>query len=320
MRQIEPIPLEAIRSARDRISGVATRTPLIRLNVDNAPSEVYLKLENLQPIGSFKLRGAANAMALADADELAGGVYTASAGNMAQGVAYVARQRGIDCSVVVPENSPRTKLAAIERLGAHTIMVSYDEWWKVLIEHRFPGLTGKFIHPVCDPDVIAGNGTIGLEILDDLPDVETIIVPYGGGGLSSGIASAVNALRPRTRIYAAEVETAAPLAASLAAGSPQTIDHTPSFVDGIGGKSLLPEMWNLVRSVLDGSLVVSLSQIAEAIRLLIERNRIVAEGAGASSAAAALAGKAGTGRTVCVISGGNIDAAKLITILGGDLP
>ncbi len=293
---------------------------MIRLNVDNAPSEVYLKLENLQPIGSFKLRGAANAMALADADELAAGVYTASAGNMAQGVAYVARQRGIDCRVVVPENSPKTKLAAIERLGARAIMVSYDDWWKVLIEHGFAGLTGKFIHPVCDPDVIAGHGTIGLEILDDLPDVETIIVPYGGGGLSSGIASAVKALRPQARVYAAEVETAAPLAASLAAGSPQTIDHTPSFVDGIGGKSHQPDMWNLVRSLLDGSLVVSLSQIADAIRLLIERNRIVAEGAGASSVAAALAEKAGTGPTVCVISGGNIDAAKLITLLSGDLP
>lgn len=305
------------RSARERIREFATRTPLVRLNVDDAAGEIYLKLENLQPIGSFKLRGAANAMALATDDELADGVYTASAGNMAQGVAYVARQRGIECSVVVPDSAPRTKLAAIERLGARTVMVPYDEWWQVILDHHYPGLKGKFIHPVSDIEVIAGNGTIGLEILDDLPDVDTIIVPYGGGGLISGIASAVKTLRPATQIYAAEVETAAPLIAALDAGSPQTITHTPSFVDGIGGKCVLPEMWPRVRSLVDGSLVVSLGQICDAIRLLVERNSVVAEGAGAASVAAALDRKSNAGRTVCIVSGGNIDVNKLAEILAG---
>ena len=329
MDPVSPIALEDIRAARGRIEGTAVRTPLVRLYVDDAGeagptrcggAEIYLKLENLQPIGSFKIRGASNAIALADPAALAKGVYTASAGNMAQGVAFCARRLGLACSAVVPDNAPSTKLAAIERLGAQIIKVSFEEWWNVLLEHQYPGMEEKFIHPVSDPHVIAGHGTIGLEILEDLPDVDAVIVPYGGGGLSSGIASAVKALRPATKVYACEVETAAPLAASLAAGSPQTIEHTPSFVDGIGGKSLLPEMWPLVRELLDGSLVVSLGDVVSALRLLVERNRVVAEGAGAASVAAALSGEAGGGKVVCVISGGNIDTSKLIKILAGEIP
>lgn len=320
MQAIEPISLDDIRAARQRIEGGFFRTPLVRLNNDDTPAEIYLKLENLQPIGSFKLRGAGNAIALADPAALAKGVYTASAGNMAQGVAFVARGRGLACNAIVPDNSPQTKLDAIERLGGRIIKVPYDVWWKVILEHAYPGMEGWFIHPVCDRGVIAGNGTIGLEILEDLPDVDTVIIPYGGGGLSCGIASAIKALKPATRVYACEVETAAPLAASLAAGSPQTIDHTPSFVDGIGGKSMLPEMWPLASKLLDGSLVMTLREVCFSVRLLIERNRVIAEGAGATSVAAALSGKAGIGKIVCVISGGNIDRSKLIKILGGELP
>ena len=316
----EPISLDAIRAARDRIAGVATRTPLVRLNVDDAPAEIFLKLENLQPIGSFKLRGAGSAMALASNEQLQAGVYTASAGNMAQGVAWVARERGIRCRVVVPDHAPATKLAAIERLGAEVVKVSFDEWWKVIVDHRFPGMDGLFIHPVCDPAVIAGNGTIGLEVLEDAPDVDAVVIPYGGGGLSTGIASAIRQLRPQARLFAAEIETAAPLAASLAAGEPCAINYTPSFVDGIGGKSVLAEMWPRVARLLDGSLVVSVAAVAAAVRMLVERNRIVAEGAGAASAAAALAGKAGTGKVVCVVSGGNIDSAVLAAILAGEVP
>jgi threonine dehydratase len=320
MKPIEEIPLSEIEAAGRRLQGVAVRTPLVRLNVENAPAEIYLKLENLQPIGSFKLRGAGNAMLLAGKERLKEGVYTASAGNMAQGVAWNARRLGVPSSAIVPENAPQTKLDAMERLGMRAVKVAYDRWWSVITDHHYPGMRGVFVHPVADPAVIAGNGTIGLEILDDLPDVDAVVVPYGGGGLSCGIASAIRARQPGVKVFAAEVETAAPFAASLEAGSPQTINHTPSFVDGIGGKSMLPEMWPLAKRVLAGSLVVTLGEVVDAVRLLVERNHVVAEGAGAVPVAAALTGKAGRGRVVCVVSGGNIDAGKLVTILDGKLP
>jgi len=326
MRPLRPIPLAEVRAARERLAGVALRTPLLRLALDDAPAEIHLKLENLQPIGSFKLRGAWNALALAGeralpgGTALAGGVLTASAGNMAQGVAWCARRLGVACRVVVPDHAPKTKLAAIERLGGEWIAVPFDEWWKVLETRKFPGLDGHFVHPVSDPDVVAGNATIGLEIAEDLPDVDTVLVPYGGGGLSSGIACALRAAAPKARVFACEVETACPLSVSLRAGEPREVDYAPSFVDGIGGRSVLREMWPLVREVLAGSLVVSLEEVAGAIRLLAERARVVAEGAGAASVAAALAGKAGAGKVVCVVSGGNIDAAKLSEILAGRLP
>ncbi len=317
MTPLSSISLEAISAARGRIADLAVRTPLIRLHLEDAPAEIHLKLENLQPIGSFTVRGAGNAVRLARREAIADGVYTASAGNLAQGVAFAARRLGVPCSVVVPEHAPQAKLAAVERLGAAIVKVPYDVWWQVLVTHRFDGLPGRFVHPVSDRDVIAGNGTIGLEILEDLPEVEAVVIPFGGGGLSCGIASALVALKPDTKVFAAEVETAAPLAASLAAGEPREIDHTPSFVDGIGGKGVLVEMWPLVRSLIDESLVVSLDEIAGAIRLLASRNRVIAEGAGAASVAAALTGRAGSGTVVCIVSGGNIDAARLATILGG---
>ncbi len=318
MAALARIPIEEIRAARQRIAGAAVRTPLLRLHVEDAPGEIWLKLENLQPIGSFKLRGAANALACANPEDLAAGVYTASAGNMAQGVAFVAQRRGFDCAVVVPDHAPATKLAAIERLGGRVVKVPFAEWWEVIVTHRFEGLEGHFIHPVCDPAVIAGNGTIGLEILEDLPEVDTVVVPYGGGGLSCGIACAIRASKPDTRVFAAEVATAAPLAASLAAGVPTNIDYKASFVDGIGGKSVLAEMWPLVRKVIAGSLVVTLDQVAAAIRLLVERSRVVAEGAGAASVAAALNGSVGAGKVVCVVSGGNLDTSVLQSILRED--
>lgn len=311
---LTPIPLEAIRAARERIAGSVIRTPLIRLNVDDAPAEIYLKLENLQPIGSFKLRGAGSAMTLATRDQLAQGVYTASAGNMAQGVAWNARRMGIPCTVVVPDHAPETKLAAITRLGGQIIKVPFDDWWQVIVTHQYPGQKGFFVHPVSDPAVMAGNGTIGLEILEDLPDVDTIVIPYGGGGLSCGIASAVRALKPNTTIYAAEVETSAAFSAALAADEPTKINYTASFVDGIGSGSVLPDMWPLAKQLLDGSLVMPLAAVADTVRLLAERNRVLAEGAGATPVAAALAGKAGGGKVVCIVSGGNIDFEKLVKI------
>jgi threonine dehydratase len=312
---INPVSLADIRAARERISSAAIRTPLIRLNVDDAPADVYLKLENLQPIGSFKLRGAANAIALATPDQLKKGVYTCSAGNMAQGVAWNARRLGIPSTAVVPDHAPETKLAAIARLGGRIIKVPFDQWWNVMVTHRYEGLDGLFVHPVSDPAVIAGNGTVGLEILEDLPDVDAIVVPFGGGGLSCGIATATRALKPDTKVYACEVETSAAFAAALAAGHKVTIDYKPSFVDGIGSSSVLDDMWPLAQSLLDGSIVMSLAEVAEAIRLLAERNRVIAEGAGATSAAAALTGKAGRGKVVAVISGGNIDFEMVTNIL-----
>jgi len=318
LTSLTPPRLEEIRAARERIRGLAVRTHLLRLPLEDV--DIYLKLETLQPIGSFKIRGAGNAMRSAPRDLLDRGVYTASAGNMAQGVAWCAREMGIPCTVVVPDDAPRAKLDAIERLGARALLVSFADWWTVLEEHRYPGLDGLFVHPVADPAVIAGNGTIGLEILEDLPDVDAVLVPFGGGGLSGGIASAIRAEKPRVPVYACEIETAAPLAKSWAAGAPSSVDRIPSFVDGIGGKSVLPEMWDLLRAVLEGPIVVSLEEAAAAVRLLVARARIVAEGAGAVPVAAALAGRAGRGRLVCVVSGGNIDPRKLATILEGGLP
>lgn len=314
------IPLSEIEAARERLRGVITRTPLVPLNVDGAPAAIHLKLENLQPIGSFKLRGAFNAMAVATPEQLAHGVYTASAGNMAQGVAWSARMLGVPCTVVVPDHAPATKLAAIERMGGTIVKVPFDVWWNVIITHSYDGIDGLFIHPVSNRAVMAGNGTIGLEILDDLADVDTVVIPYGGGGLSCGIASALRARKPSVKIYAAEVETAAPLAPSLAAGHPVPTDYTPTFVDGIGGKSVLAEMWPMAQALLDGSIVVSVAEIAAAVKTLAERNRVIAEGAGAAAVAAALTGRAGSGKVVCIVSGGNIDAGKLTTILAGGVP
>jgi threonine dehydratase len=321
MKPLDAPALEEIEAARERLRGVVLRTPLVRLNVDGAPGEVYLKLENLQPIGSFKLRGAGNAMRLAGAELLRDGVYTASAGNMAQGVAWSARQMGVAATVVVPDSAPETKLAAVLRLGGSVLKVPFDRWWQVMLDHRYPGLPGLFIHPVSDRAVMAGNGTIGLEILEDLPDVDTVLVPYGGGGLSCGIAAALRARKPGVRVYGCEVETSTPLSASWAAGSAQTVDYRRSFVDGIGGKGVLEEMWPLTRRLLDGARVAPLAEVAAAVRLLAERHRVIAEGAGATPVAVALAGGAGEGKkVVCIVSGGNLDAGKLAAILEGRVP
>jgi threonine dehydratase len=307
-----------VAAARERIRGTAVRTPLIRLNVD-VPVEVWIKLENLQPIGSFKLRGALNAIRSIPKSQLADGVYTASAGNMAQGVAFGARELGVPCIVIVPEQAPQTKLDAITRLGGRIVKLPYAEWWQVLVDHRREGMKGRFVHPVSDPLVIAGNATIGAEILEDLSDPAAVFVPYGGGGLSAGIAAAIHHGRPQVPTYACEVETAAPFRASLDAGAPAKVEHTPSFVDGIGGRSLLAEMWPLAKSVLADSIVVTVAQVAEAVRQLAVRGRVVAEGAGATGVAAILSHhermlKPGS-KCVAVISGGNIDAAVLSDIL-----
>jgi len=317
---LRPVPIQAIRDAQARIRGRVVRTPLLRLELPDVAAEIHLKLENLQPIGSFKLRGATNAMLLVTPAALARGVYTASAGNMAQGVAWGARAAGVPCRVVVPDRAPETKLAAIARLGATAIKVPFDDWWRTMEQHGRDGMDELFIHPFADPAVIAGNGTIGLEILEDLPDVDAVLVPFGGGGLSCGIAAALRATSPRVRVYATEIETAAPFSASLEAGRALTITPQPSFVDGIGGKSVFGEIFPMARELLAGSLVVTLAQIAAAVKLLAERARVVAEGAAASTVAAALAHPIGAKKIVCVISGGNIDVQRLVTILQGGVP
>ena len=317
--QDSSVPLSLIREAREVIANVAIRTPLVRCHVPDAPATIYLKLENLQPIGSFKIRGAANAIAHLTPEELELGVVTASAGNMAQGVAWNARKLGIPCTVIAPDSAPETKIRAIERLGGRVIKVSFDEWWRAFEERSFPGVNGAFIHAFDDERVMAGNGTIALEILEDLPDVDAVVIPWGGGGLTCGIASALRELRLSCKVFTAEVAGAAPLAASLHAGVPTEINYQRSFVDGIGAKAVFPQMFERAKQLIGGSLVTEGDEVAAAIRLLVEHNRIVAEGAGACPVACALAGKAGTGKVVCVVSGGNIDAAKLAAILNGTL-
>ena len=309
------IPLADIEAARDAITGKAVRTPLLRLNLPENPLPIYLKLESLQPIGSFKIRGAINAFRLAPKEALAKGVLTASAGNWAQGVAWAAREAGVPCTIVVPDNAPKTKLAAIERLGARHIGVPYEQWWQCMTERRFEGVEGHFLHPVEDEPVMAGNGTIGLEILEDLPDVDTVLIPWGGGGLATGIASALAQTRPETRCYGVEVETAAPLTASLEAGAMKTVERKPSFVDGIGSGGLLPKMWPFAKELLKGAATASVDDIAGAIRLLLERNHVLAEGAGACALAVALSGTIQAANVVCIVSGGNIDTSVLVEIL-----
>jgi threonine dehydratase len=307
--------LSDIHSARQLIADAAIRTPLVRLNAREAPAEIYLKLENLQPIGSFKIRGAKNAMGHIAPETLSCGVLTASAGNMAQGVAWCARELGISCTVVAPETAPETKIKAIERLGGHVIKVKFEDWWKAFETRAFPGVEGTFIHAFDDLKVMAGNGTIALEIMEDLPEVDAVVVPWGGGGLTCGIAAAMRALNSKCKIYTAEVATAAPLSVSLPAGSPQTVEYKPSFVDGIGARVVFPQMLERAQKLIDGALVAGLDEVASALRLMAERNRIIAEGAGACALACTLAGKAGTGKVVCIVSGGNIDFAKLCEIL-----
>jgi threonine dehydratase len=294
------------------------RTPLVAIDA-GSDAQLYLKLETLQPVNSFKIRGAGNAVLQATADELAGGVVTASAGNMAQGVALAARLRGVPATIVVPEGAPETKIVAIERFGGRVVPLPYDDWWRVLVEGRYDGADGLFVHPVDDVRVMAGNGTIGLEILEDLPDVDAIVVPYGGGGLITGIASAVKAKRPEVKLCAVEPETGAPAASALHDG-PHEVDYARSFVDGAGSRSLIEGVWAHARDLIDDAFAVPLDETAAAIRLIAERVRVIAEGAGGLATAAALAGKAGTGKIVCVVSGGNIDPRVFARILDGETP
>ena len=311
---MELIQISAIEEARRRIANAAIRTPLVRLNGPDTQAEIYLKLENLQPIGSFKIRGAANAIARLSPEQLERGVVTASAGNMAQGVAWCARRLGIPCTVIAPATAPDAKVNAIERLGGRVVKVSFDEWWRAFEQRSYPGVEGRFIHAFDDPDVMAGNGTIALEILEDLPEVDAVIIPWGGGGLTCGIATALCSLRPSCKVFTAEVSTGAPLAASMAAGAPTTIDYQPSWVDGIGARAVFPQMFERARSLIDGTLVADLDAVAAALRLLAQHNRIIAEGAGACPVACALSTNL-PGKIVCIISGGNIDTSKLAQIL-----
>ena len=314
------IPLAAVRDAATAVYAAAIRTPLVRMELPNGPGtaipDLYLKLEVLQPIGSFKIRGACNVMRQLPPDVLRQGVWTVSAGNAAQGVALAARKAGARCSVMVMDTAPATKLRAIERLGATIVPATYDECWRTVEAHRSDRMTGYFVHPFDDDRFIAGNGTIALEILEDLPDVDAIVAPLGGGGLLAGIAAAARELKPDTKIYAAEPETAAPLSISLAAGRPLYFENwRASFVDGAGGKSVLETMWPLL-SQLDGSVVVSLDQVAQAMKIVAERTHVIAEGAAGCAIAAATTGGCGSGKVVAVVSGGNIDLSKFATLVG----
>ena len=309
-----PILVSQAEEARHNIESAASRTPVVLCNTD-APAGLYLKLENLQPIGSFKIRGAANVMAHIPRQQLGRGVLTASAGNMAQGVAFCARRLGIQATIIAPDTAPATKILAVERMGGHVIQVPFAEWWQTFETRSYPGIDATFIHAFDDPYVMAGNGTIALELLEDLPDLNAVVIPWGGGGLSCGIAAVLRALAPQVRIYAAEIETAAPLAASLAARVPSTVEYTPSFVDGIGSKMVFPNMFEHARKLLDGSLVVTLNEAAQAMKFVAERNRVIIEGAAACAVAAARSGRAGSGKVVAIVSGGNIDLDKFAQLV-----
>lgn len=314
---VRPISLDEIRAARERIAPVITRTPLVRLlhGIAGAP-EVWLKLENLQPINAFKLRGAANAVALLSAEERARGVWTISAGNAGQGVAYAARAAGVPCTVVVIETAPDTKVERMRALGAHLVQAPFDACWRAMEERAFPGVEGTFVHPFDDHDFIAGNASVALEILEDLPNLKTVIAAIGGGGLVAGIGAAMRELAPAVRILGAEPETAAPGAASFAAGAPQVFaGWEVSFVDGAGGKSIFPRMWERLKGTVDGSVVVTLEEARAAMRIVAEKARVIAEGAGALSVAAAL--KEPEGPVVAVVSGGNIDLKKFCELVNG---
>jgi threonine dehydratase len=313
---IRPIDLSKMRAAHQRIADTIVRTPLVRLELGTPSPEIWLKLENLQPINAYKLRGAANAVALLSESERKHGVWTISAGNAGQGVAYAARQAGVSCAVVVVETAPKSKLERMRALGAKLIPVSYDEAWKALDERSFPGADGTFIHPFDDDNFIAGHGTMGLEILEDLPDAAVVIASIGGGGLITGVGSAIKTLKPGIKVFGVEPETAAPAALSFEKGSPQVFTKwRASFVDGAGGQSMFPRMWERMQPVVDGYLVVTLEETKNAMRLMAEKARVISEGAGALPLAAALSGRAGKGPIVAIVSGGNIDLNKFCELI-----
>jgi threonine dehydratase len=316
LEEIRPISLAEIQEARRRIAGTIVRTPLIRLQLGPGYPDIRLKLENLQPINAYKLRGAANAVAMLSESERMRGVWTISAGNAGQGVAYAAKKAGVPCTVVVIETAPASKIERMKALGAKLVPVSWDAAWKALEERSFPGVEGTFVHPFDDHNFIAGHATLGLEILEDEPDTAAVIGAIGGGGLVAGVASAVKALKPSVKVWGAEPETGAPAALSFKMGSPQVFpDWKASFVDGAGGKSVFPRMWQRMKPVVDGCIVVSLEETKRAMRLMAEKARIISEGAGALALAAALTGKAGQGPVVAIVSGGNIDLKKFFELI-----
>ena len=316
LEPVRPVTLDEIREARTRIAGTVLRTPLVRLELGPDYPDIRLKLENLQPINAYKLRGAANAVARLSESERKRGVWTISAGNAGQGVAYAARKAGIRCTVVAISAAPVSKLDRMRALGATLVLISYDEAWKALEERSYPGVEGTFIHPFDDHDFIAGHGTMGLEILEDAPDTAAVIAGIGGGGLIAGLGSAIKALKPDVKLFGAEPETGAPMAQSLAMGSPQRFkEWKATFVDGAGGQSVFPRMWERMRPLIDGSIVVTLEETKRAMRLMAEKARVISEGAGALPLAAALTGKAGQGPIVAVVSGGNIDLAKFSELI-----
>jgi threonine dehydratase len=305
------IPLDEIRRARERIGDDVMRTPLVPIG---EAGRIWLKLECLQPIGCFKLRGALSAVRAAARTEIEPGVVTASAGNMGQGVAWAAREVGVPARVVVPAEAPRAKLDRIEALGAEVVPVTHEEWWQAMVERGRAGIEGLFVHPVSDEAVMAGNGTIGIELAEDAPEFDSVVIPWGGGGLATGIASAVKVLRPEVRVVTVEPESGAPLAAAFEAGEPREIDFQPSWVDGAGGRALLPGMWEHARELVDEAVAVPLIEVEEAVRLLASRAHVVAEGAGALALAAALRRN---DRCVCIVSGGNVDLDVLARLLAG---
>jgi threonine dehydratase len=320
MVELEFVSLDEVQAARDRIACDVPRSPLIRLNMDSQPAEIYLKLENLMPLGSFKIRGAVNVLKKADKEQVSKGISSASSGNWALALAWVARQMGISCSVIVQDTTSETKLSPLKELGATFMKLPFDDWFEMLSTSKYEELEGFFIHPVFNKDIWAGHGTIAVEILEDLPDVDAVVLPYGGGGLCCGISSVFRALKPDTKFFIGEVDNAAPVTEALAAGEPKTITRKPMPFHCVGATRVLTPMWPLVSQSLNGSVVVPVEEVAEAIRLLARQNHVIAEGSGALPVAGALTGKAGSGKVVCVVTGGNIGFDILMKILNREIP
>jgi threonine dehydratase len=314
------VDAEAIRAARPAVERIAKRTPVLstRTISERAGGRVLLKAENLQRTGAFKVRGAAAKLAALGEEGCRGGVVAASAGNHAQGLAAAAAARGVPCEVYVPADAPIAKSDAALGAGAtvHVGGASLDECLAAAHDRaRTGGMT--FVHPFDDPDVIAGQGSIGLELLEDVPDLARVVVPVGGGGLASGVAIAVKSARPEVEVFGVQVAACAPYPESLRRGEPVPVDSALTIADGIAVKRPGDITLGLLAEWLDGMAVVDDEEAAEAMVLLLERCKLVVEGAGAVGVAALLGGQvapAAEGTTVAILSGGNVDAGLLLSI------
>jgi threonine dehydratase len=304
-----------LEAAAARIRDVVVHTPLVPLDAPLEAREILLKPEVLQPTGSFKVRGVYHAVLRLGDEARARGLSTVSAGNTAKALAWCARRFGVAARSLMPAGAPRTKIDAVRALGATPVLVPTAEVFRYLRERGWESEPHVFVDPWTDRDVILGHGSLGLEILSDRPDVDTVYVPVGGGGLLAGVASALKAVRPAVRVVAVEPAGCPSFHAALRAGAPVTV-ACDTLCDGVAVPYVTAEMFPLLSELADEVVLVSEDEVRAAIRLLARANHLVAEGAGALATAAALkTPPAERGRAVCLVTGGSIDLPKLAAIL-----